>query len=157
MENKTDSDLSEISKFIRARDSGFDEELVDIDDASERIFSNIVSPFVYEIADEIAGRFFVPYLGLSLEQEFKLEEHQANCAVMALYRICENIYHEDYIFSAMDEILGSRPRMEYKNSRQRYKEVMQMAGHDMEWMRTPLSSGRNSRSGSVGGDDLGEN
>ena len=78
---------------------------------------------------EIADTFFVKYLGnMTVEQMFKLEAHQTNCAVIILYSCFEGN------FDVIDEVLADRLLMRnksasyYKSSKQRYEDVMQMAG-----------------------------
>ena len=75
-------------------------------------------------AHEIANSFFKASSHyLDREQEARLESHQINCAVMALHSIIGDDFNE------IDKLLESKPRIvTYGSSRQRYDELMAMAG-----------------------------
>ena len=147
-----------LSSILKKQDSTFSTEITE--DNEQEMIGKLVSPVLVKIGREIADTLFVMYLGnMTVEQMFKLEAHQTNCAVMALY----SCLHGD--FDTIDKILASRPLMRdkgasyYRSSKQRYEDLMQMAGHhhdsgDDDGMGgIPLHSGRSSRSSSV---DFGE-
>ena len=76
-------------------------------------------------AHEIANSFFKSSSHpLNREQEAKLESHQINCAVMALHSAIGGDFNE------IDNVLQSRSysAVTYGSSRQRYDELMAMAG-----------------------------
>jgi hypothetical protein len=166
-----EENFEEISDFIVSHDNSFTGTVADQDNMRETIMHHIVNPFKLRVADEVAGeiiqRLFKADSKLTIEQRVKLEDHQTNCAVMAL----ASIFNQDggINFDEIDRVLASRPLMRdksasyYKSSEQRYEDLMEMAGRsyvggygdDMGGVPMP-HSGEGYHSGDDNGSDFGE-
>jgi hypothetical protein len=119
-------------KFIKTKISGFDkleEGSITAEYANKIIYHHANTTARFKIVPEIIKILFSkPFSKLSRIQELQLENHQINCAVIALLPIFNNNFDE------IDRVLESRPLMKgknvsyYKSAKQRHAEVMQMAG-----------------------------
>jgi hypothetical protein len=128
-----------ISDFIKEKNPNFkgtatDKKSVDTN-VTEYVILPILSRFAREAADEITQKIFIPYSSaLTLHQQAVLENHQINCAVIALYAVFDNPIFNT--FDEIDKILACRSSViAYKSSQQRYTEIMGMvnAGYKRSW------------------------
>ena len=118
--------LEEISKFIKARNPSFMEHITT--ENVEKIGREYIArPFILEAASEIVQHLFRAQSTLTREQQLKLEDHQTNCAVMALVPVFFDGKAKIY-FDEIDQVLASRPLMKYKGAKQRFDDVMKIAG-----------------------------
>ena len=109
-------------------------------EAEEILDNNLNSIIRLEVADDIIKRLFQTIPNLGNEEKWKLEDHQTNCAVMALASAFKKGRHgtyEDIIdFNGIDRVLENRPLMKnkdakyYRSSQQRYEKLMEMTGRD---------------------------
>jgi hypothetical protein len=103
-------------------------------DATEILVNNFTSIARLEVVDDIIKRLFQTIPNLGNEEKWKLEDHQTNCAVMALASVFKERYGNVIDFNGIDRVLENRPLMKnkgakyYRSSQQRYDKVMEMTG-----------------------------
>lgn len=77
---------------------------------------------------KILNALFVKYLqDLSETQKYQLENHQINCAVIALHSALFE-YHDDDVFETIDSVLTKRLSRSFVNSKERHGKLMELAG-----------------------------
>jgi hypothetical protein len=77
---------------------------------------------------KILNALFVKYLqDLSKTQKDQLENHQINCAVIALHSALFE-YHDDDVFETIDSVLTKKLSRSFANSKERHGKLMELAG-----------------------------
>jgi hypothetical protein len=77
---------------------------------------------------KILNAFFVKYhQDLSKTQKDQLENHQINCAVIALHSALFE-HHDDDVFETIDSVLTKRLSRSFANSKERHSKLMELAG-----------------------------
>ena len=77
---------------------------------------------------KILNALFVKYFqDLSKAQKYQLENHQINCAVIALHSALFEQHGED-VFEAIDLVLRKKLSRSFTNSKERHGKLMELAG-----------------------------
>ncbi len=151
-----EENFEEISDLIAAHNPAFTGKVTDKDNMHASILEYVVEPAILkmsgEAANEIMQRLFRTDSKFSNEEKWKLEDHQTNCAVIALASIFQKHNRggsSEIDFAEINRILASRPLMRdtsaryYRSSEQRYEDLMDMTGrhYGVGGMHMPHSEG----------------